>query len=77
MRGKRQDWSWHSEVTMELGAGEVMEVGRCVTAVMGYRAHRVPAPRKPDLGGFAAQTPAHPCLLKPEQLMFFWVIMSV
>ena len=52
-------------------------MGRCVTAVMGYRACRKPAPRKPDLCSSAVQTPAHPYLLKPEQLKFFWVIMSV
>lgn len=50
---------------------------RCITAVMGYRACRKSAPRKPDLCTSAVQTLVHPCLLKPEQLKLFWVIMSI
>lgn len=72
VREKLAPWNDHG-----LGAGEVMEMGRYITAVMGYRACKMPAPRKPDLCSSAVQAPAHPYLLKPEQLKFFWVIMSL
>lgn len=82
MRGRRQDsrQCGRKAGTVErpwTGAGDVMEMGRCVTAVMGYRACRMPALRKPDLCSSALQTLAQPYLLKPEQFKFFWVIMSV
>lgn len=71
MGEKLTPWNDHG-----LGAGEVMEMGRCVTAAMGNRACRKPAPRKPDLCSSAVQTLAHPCLLKAEQLKFLWVTTS-
>lgn len=57
-------------------AGVVTEMGMCMTAGMRYRACRKPVPQKTGLCSSAVQTPAYPSLLKPEQLKFFWVIMS-